>query len=221
MPRRQPTYKGLPQFSVLYHRFLFNYSSPSCLPRSQPSPLSVKLSALMASEANSQTGFSFLMPLLLGFATQQQEQDSRVVLINAPAQSVVLIGAGDASALLSAKRGQPPASEAAIEAMKAVEAGEEQRSECSICLEEWETGKEMPCGHKFHGGCIERWLRIHGSCPLCRFSLPADEEEKKKREETGGVEGRILISFSFNFGGRGSESSDDSSPVPPVHEAES
>ncbi|KAK4741391.1 hypothetical protein SAY87_024979 [Trapa incisa] len=163
----------------------------------------------MASEASDQTTFSSLfMPFLLGFAAMQQEQESgsRVVLINPlVVQSMAVIGVGHGP---SAKDGPPPASETAIEALRAVEADEE-RSECTICLEGWEAGKEMPCGHRFHGDCIERWLRIHGSCPVCRFKLPAaDHEEEKKREEPrGGVEGRVWITFSFNFGeGRGSGS---------------
>lgn len=164
-------------------------------------PFSVKLSTFMASEANGQTGFSLYMPILLGFAAPEQEQESRVMLINPLVQNMVVIRAGDG---LSAKEGPPPASEAAIGALRAVE-GDEDRSECAICLEEWVKAKEMPCEHRFHGECIERWLRIHGSCPVCRFSLPADEEQKK-REEPRGVEGRVWITISLNFGSRGGES---------------
>ncbi|EEC75369.1 hypothetical protein OsI_11820 [Oryza sativa Indica Group] len=30
----------------------------------------------------------------------------------------------------------------------------------------------MPCGHRFHGGCLEKWLRAHGTCPMCRHQMP-------------------------------------------------
>ncbi|KAE8735823.1 putative Ribosomal protein L34e superfamily protein [Hibiscus syriacus] len=52
--------------------------------------------------------------------------------------------------------------------------------DCSICLEEFEVdgeGREMPCKHVFHSGCIEKWLQIHGSCPVCRFLMPAETVE--------------------------------------------
>ncbi|KAK4792045.1 hypothetical protein SAY86_022480 [Trapa natans] len=169
----------------------------------------------MASEDSDRTAFSLFMPLLLGFTAMQEEQESssRVVLINPlVVQSMVVISSGDDS---SAKEGTPPASEVAIQTLRAVEADGE-RGECTICLEEWEAGKEMPCGHRFHGDCIERWLRIHGSCPVCRFSLPAaDKEEKRREEPSGGIGGRVWITLSFNFGGRGNESDR------PVDEAES
>lgn len=29
----------------------------------------------------------------------------------------------------------------------------------------------MPCGHKFHRGCLLPWLQIHHSCPTCRYKL--------------------------------------------------
>lgn len=55
-----------------------------------------------------------------------------------------MIGAGIGSDLLHArfaKNGIPPASKVAREALPLLEA-EEEGSECVICLEEWETGKE-------------------------------------------------------------------------------
>ena len=48
---------------------------------------------------------------------------------------------------------------------------------CSICLvDEDNKGKyietKLPCGHKFHMGCIRRWLNAAVTCPLCREKLP-------------------------------------------------
>ncbi|GLT39397.1 hypothetical protein SLA2020_135900 [Shorea laevis] len=74
--------------------------------------------------------------------------------------------------------GTPPAQKEAIEAMPTVKIKE--NLPCSVCLDDFEIGteaKEMPCGHKFHSGCILPWLEFHSSCPVCRYQLPADESK--------------------------------------------
>ncbi|KAG8079624.1 hypothetical protein GUJ93_ZPchr0007g4604 [Zizania palustris] len=90
--------------------------------------------------------------------------------------------------------GVPPASKAAIAALKEVQAGEDgdaadSLGECAICLDAFGAGKEMPCGHRFHGECLERWLGVHGSCPVCRRELPAAEQPE---EQNGGAEAREI-----------------------------
>ncbi|WVZ66768.1 hypothetical protein U9M48_015949 [Paspalum notatum var. saurae] len=90
--------------------------------------------------------------------------------------------------------GVPPASKAAIAALKEVKAGEVEGGgplgDCAICLDGVEdAGKEMPCGHRFHGECLERWLGVHGNCPVCRHELPAAKEENAAAAE-GGAERR-------------------------------
>lgn len=45
---------------------------------------------------------------------------------------------------------------------------------CNICLDNFvldETMKVLPCLHKFHDRCIDRWLRISSSCPLCKHVI--------------------------------------------------
>ncbi|XP_058220070.1 NEP1-interacting protein 2-like [Rhododendron vialii] len=43
---------------------------------------------------------------------------------------------------------------------------------CIVCLEDFKKGdfiRALPsCGHSFHLRCIDDWLTIHGSCPVCR-----------------------------------------------------
>ncbi|KAI3471211.1 hypothetical protein Pfo_027874 [Paulownia fortunei] len=45
---------------------------------------------------------------------------------------------------------------------------------CSICLSEYmpkETLRSIPeCQHCFHAECIDEWLRLNSSCPVCRNS---------------------------------------------------
>ncbi|KAH0697613.1 hypothetical protein KY290_015505 [Solanum tuberosum] len=67
----------------------------------------------------------------------------------------------------------PPATKASIEKLPDVEIV--QMSECAICLVEFqvkEKAKEMPCKHRYHSNCINRWLEIHASCPICRYKMP-------------------------------------------------
>ncbi|AEC10707.1 putative RING-H2 finger protein ATL21A [Arabidopsis thaliana] len=71
--------------------------------------------------------------------------------------------------------------ESIIESYKKTELGESRRLPgnnddivCPICLSEYaskETVRCIPeCDHCFHSECIDVWLKIHGSCPLCRNS---------------------------------------------------
>lgn len=110
--------------------------------------------------------------------------------------------------------GVPPASKAAIAALKEVKAGEVELGECAICLDGVEdAAKEMPCGHHFHGGCLEKWLGVHGNCPVCRHELPpAKEEDNAAAEATaeGGGEERprrpratVVVSYLVLGGERG------------------
>lgn len=74
------------------------------------------------------------------------------------------------------RHGTLPTQKAVVDALPTVKI--EEILQCPICLDEFEAaseGKEMPCKHKFHNGCIVPWLELHSSCPMCRFQLPADE----------------------------------------------
>uniref|UniRef100_A0A915EP81 RING-type domain-containing protein n=1 Tax=Ditylenchus dipsaci TaxID=166011 RepID=A0A915EP81_9BILA len=31
--------------------------------------------------------------------------------------------------------------------------------------------KELPCLHKFHEKCIEKWFKVRSTCPLCRLKV--------------------------------------------------
>ncbi len=46
-------------------------------------------------------------------------------------------------------------------------------SKCSICLAAYEVNdsiKTITCLHSFHTECIDRWLRDHDICPVCKYS---------------------------------------------------
>lgn len=49
-----------------------------------------------------------------------------------------------------------------------------ENAECCICLSAYEDGaelRELPCSHHFHCTCIDKWLRINATCPLCKFNI--------------------------------------------------
>ena len=47
---------------------------------------------------------------------------------------------------------------------------------CVVCLGEFEGGEEvrmLPCMHKFHAGCVDRWLEQNRACPVCKHDVMA------------------------------------------------
>lgn len=139
-------------------------------------------------------------------------------MINPLTQGMVVIEGTRLDALfrnLPGKDGQPPASRSSVEAMPRVEIREGDEGECVICLEEWMAGgivKEMPCKHRFHGDCIEKWLGLHGSCPVCRHTMPV-EEKKLGEEERENQRREIWVSFSLGRRPEDSHSGDQSEAV--------
>lgn len=181
-------------------------------------PDSSSLTALQLDEPQIRR-LSLLLPLILGLAPPRQATGSdagshrgrvRVIIVDPTAGAMIVIeGSGDLQSMfqgLPVKPGVLPASKDSIQAMPRVVVTEE-GADCSICLEAYEVGgeaREMPCKHRFHSGCIEKWLGIHGSCPICRFLMPAEEENKTAagsdgEQEDGGErresgEGSISVS---------------------------
>ncbi|KAK9690317.1 hypothetical protein RND81_09G119400 [Saponaria officinalis] len=48
---------------------------------------------------------------------------------------------------------------------------------CCICLEPYienDDLRELPCLHVFHTECVDNWLKINASCPLCKFEIGED-----------------------------------------------
>lgn len=152
-------------------------------------------------------GIPIFLPFFLGVAVvdpphgQPGEPREQLVVINPLARSMVVLETGGDSSFedLFQKRGWRPASKAAIDALPSVEVAADGDEECPVCLEGWgggETAKEMPCKHRFHGGCIEKWLNVSGSCPVCRYQMP---EEARNRDERENAE-EIWMSFGFGRG---------------------
>ncbi|CAG9329699.1 unnamed protein product [Blepharisma stoltei] len=75
---------------------------------------------------------------------------------------------------LSRRNGQQthPASEESINRLKKriVQRGEEIQK-CSVCMDDIAEGTEanvLSCSHAFHPDCIQPWLRVKNTCPVCR-----------------------------------------------------
>lgn len=59
---------------------------------------------------------------------------------------------------------------------------EEEVDKCAICLGEYEDGEEvkrLPCGHLFHGECVDRWLKVNKVCPVCKQSIRAENRRRR------------------------------------------
>ncbi|KAI3894089.1 hypothetical protein MKX03_013286 [Papaver bracteatum] len=49
-----------------------------------------------------------------------------------------------------------------------------ENAECCICLSAYDDGaelRELPCRHHFHCACIDKWLFINATCPLCKYNI--------------------------------------------------
>jgi hypothetical protein len=45
---------------------------------------------------------------------------------------------------------------------------------CTICIEDFCAGDEqrtLPCFHRFHSACVDRWLHQHSTCPICKHQV--------------------------------------------------
>ncbi|KAF8766959.1 uncharacterized protein LOC129965559 [Argiope bruennichi] len=59
---------------------------------------------------------------------------------------------------------------------------------CSICLDTTlrKKMKRLPCSHIFHRSCINKWLKNHRRCPLCRVAItyPRNKRSTTNRRPT-------------------------------------
>jgi len=53
-------------------------------------------------------------------------------------------------------------------------------TECIICLEAFMVGEPLrilPCMHRYHKSCIDKWFMTHLSCPICKNTLGSDTSD--------------------------------------------
>ena len=85
--------------------------------------------------------------------------------------------------------GAPPATDSAIKKLEKVPVTEANVAELEVChitQEPFEVGGvaiRLPCNHHFHQTELEKWLRMHGTCPVCRDVVGAKGAEEEEEEE--------------------------------------
>lgn len=51
---------------------------------------------------------------------------------------------------------------------------------CAVCQEALKTGEQaklLPCKHLFHPGCIDPWLNVKNTCPVCRQEIGGQAQQ--------------------------------------------
>lgn len=81
--------------------------------------------------------------------------------------------------------GAPPAQPERIDGLPSVHISQKQVEnvlQCSVCMEDFsldEEVKKLPCDHHYHTDCIVTWLKMHGTCPVCRKDLNGEDTSLK------------------------------------------
>ncbi|XP_038703140.1 E3 ubiquitin-protein ligase RNF167-like [Tripterygium wilfordii] len=77
---------------------------------------------------------------------------------------------------------------------------------CCVCLWKFKEGEDMrvlPCRHRFHKVCVDRWFSAcRRTCPVCRFSMAEEEEEENvQKSEEEFTEEMVIWFSSFHIAG--------------------
>ncbi|KAJ2451953.1 hypothetical protein EV183_003258 [Coemansia sp. RSA 2336] len=67
---------------------------------------------------------------------------------------------------------------------------------CAICLCDYEEGdvlRLLACQHHMHQACVDEWLHINQTCPLCKRSI-ADSEPVSRHPDSSPVHGALAAS---------------------------
>ncbi|KAI7732645.1 hypothetical protein M8C21_023200 [Ambrosia artemisiifolia] len=58
---------------------------------------------------------------------------------------------------------------------------------CCICLAKYADNdllRELPCMHFFHIECVDKWLKINASCPLCKFEIKSSNDSSSTQDSS-------------------------------------
>ncbi|KAG7285367.1 hypothetical protein NEMBOFW57_009994 [Staphylotrichum longicolle] len=96
--------------------------------------------------------------------------------------------------------GAPPASQAALDRLQVREVDDKMlaacggSSKCVVCVDDMAKGEKaavLPCEHFFHGECVMPWLRLHGTCPVCRRSVEVEGQGDGAKKTMGAGGGEV------------------------------
>lgn len=62
---------------------------------------------------------------------------------------------------------------------------------CCICLGKYKDEVELrglPCAHFFHVDCVDKWLKINASCPLCKHEISGSSDDSDQQQASNGGE---------------------------------
>ncbi|WWD19087.1 hypothetical protein CI109_103545 [Kwoniella shandongensis] len=65
--------------------------------------------------------------------------------------------------------------------------------DCPVCKDDFVVGDEVmriPCAHVFHPDCLQPWLKVNGSCPVCRFSLVPEDADRQTQSQASNTQGQ-------------------------------
>jgi E3 ubiquitin-protein ligase RNF115/126 len=118
------------------------------------------------------------------------------------------------------KKGNPPASAETIKNLKTITTMKEHvdnHKECAVCKVEYTEGEEvilLPCDHLFHSECIKTWLRMHNTCPICRYEFPTDDKDYEKLRQSR-RNGSTTNNNNSNSNTNNNNSNSNSTQAPP------
>lgn len=65
---------------------------------------------------------------------------------------------------------------------KGTEKGSQEIENCAVCLELFSNNdaiRILPCSHEFHKNCVDPWLKLKQTCPLCKKNITKKESEQR------------------------------------------
>jgi len=110
--------------------------------------------------------------------------------------------------------GPPPLDQEKIAEIPKCEIVQEQvdsKLQCSVCWDDFQLKEEvrqLPCSHVYHESCILPWLKLHGTCPICRKLLVPEDETSTNSTAT-----HVANQLRLSIGGQASTSQDGNNPA--------